>query len=156
MNFKINKDESFKISEKVLSVLNQYRQVGRNDKEAGGVLLGRFIQNSNDVVVDLVTEPMERDERKKYFFKKCRDDHQRIVQAIWVESEGTCNYLGEWHTHPEPYPNPSLHDLKEWKKVLEHTVCDSNKLFFVIVGTMSIEVWVGFRPSLEIKKTIRC
>jgi integrative and conjugative element protein (TIGR02256 family) len=156
MIFKGETEGLLKLSEKVVSVFHQYRQLRRKDKEAGGVLLGRFIQNSEDVVVDRVTEPMERDVRKRYFFQKCREDHQRIIHAVWEESNGTCNYLGEWHTHPEPHPTPSPHDLREWKKVLKDTVCDSDKLFFVIVGTKSVEVWVGLRPSLEIKKLTRC
>ncbi|MRX71957.1 hypothetical protein GJU40_07195 [Bacillus lacus] len=156
MNFRIDSDGLLKISEKALSVLQQYRQVGSRDKEAGGVLLGRYIQSSRDIVVDLVTHPMKHDIRKRYFFKKCREDHQNIVQTLWEESDGTCNYLGEWHSHPETFPSPSSHDIKEWKKVIEHTICDSDKLFFIIVGTKSIDVWVGCRTSLEIKKMIRC
>lgn len=155
MRFRINTGGVLKLNKKTLSVFEQYRQVDLKDKEAGGVLLGRFIQDSNNIVVDLVTEPMKRDIRKRYFFKKCREDHQRIVEALWEESGGTCNYLGEWHTHPEPIPSPSSHDLKEWKKVLEYTICDSDKLFFIIVGTKAIEVWVGLIASKEIKKLIR-
>lgn len=156
MNFRIDNNEVLKLNEKTLSVFEQYRQVGKKDKEAGGVLLGRFIQGSRNIVIDLVTEPLKSDIRERYFFKKCRKDHQEIVQACWEESGGTCNYIGEWHTHPEPMPSPSPHDLKEWKKVLEYTVCDTDRLFFIIVGTQTIEVWVGFIPRMEIRKILRC
>jgi integrative and conjugative element protein (TIGR02256 family) len=141
-----------KISQDVLNSLRNYRQLEMNDIEAGGVLLGRFITDSNNVVIDRITEPMENDIRKRCFFKKWREDHQEIIDKVWTESSGTCNYLGEWHTHPEPHPTPSFHDRSEWKKILKHTVCDSDKLFFIIVGTKSIGIWVGCRTKFSITK----
>ncbi|PLT29290.1 Mov34/MPN/PAD-1 family protein [Peribacillus deserti] len=155
MNFNINPLGVIKISDNVLSKFQQYYQTEKGDSEAGGVLMGRFIRFSHDVVVDHITTPMNRDIRKRCFFKKNRDDHQKVIQAIWEESKGTCNYLGEWHTHPERHPTPSGHDIKEWKRVLRNTKCDSNELFFVIVGTESIGVWVGFRTNLELQKLTR-
>ncbi|MCU1808237.1 Mov34/MPN/PAD-1 family protein [Cytobacillus firmus] len=145
-----------KISEQVLAVVHQYIQLGKGDREAGGVLLGRFIEGSSDIVIDKVTVPMERDIRKRCFFQKNKYDHQTIVHTIWEKSEGTCNYLGEWHTHPEPHPAPSLHDIREWKKVLKYTVCDSDEIFFIIIGTESLGFWVGYRSQFEIKKLARC
>lgn len=156
MNFNINPQDIIKISHKVNLVFNEYRQMGKEDTEAGGALLGRFILSSRDVVIDRITTPMKRDIRKRYYFKKYRNDHQELIQSIWERSDGTCNYLGEWHTHPEAHPTPSNHDVKEWKKVLRNTVCDSNELFFIIVGTESICIWVGFRTNLELKKLTRC
>ncbi|PGB81752.1 hypothetical protein COM05_18850 [Bacillus toyonensis] len=141
-----------KISKSVNNTLNHYRQLKMQDTEAGGVLLGRFLHESNNIVIDQITVPMENDIRTRYFFQKCREDHQDIIDKVWIESGGTCNYLGEWHTHPEPHPTPSSHDRNEWKKVLKYTVCDSNKLFFVIIGTKSIGVWVGYRTNLKIIK----
>jgi integrative and conjugative element protein (TIGR02256 family) len=149
----IKTDEfQLKISEEVLNSFLHYSQLEKNDTEAGGVLLGRFISESNNVVVDRITEPMKNDIRQRCFFKKYREDHQNIIDKIWVVSMGTCNYLGEWHTHPEPHPTPSSHDLSEWKKILKHTVCDSDKLFFIIIGTKSIGIWVGCRTKLRITK----
>ncbi|WP_285767516.1 Mov34/MPN/PAD-1 family protein [Peribacillus sp. SI8-4] len=156
MKFNIDTQRVIKISDRVNALFHEYRQIGNKDREAGGVLLGRFIQSSLDVVVDRGTAPMKRDIRKRYFFKKHRDDHQEIVQSIWEESMETCNYLGEWHTHPEPHPTPSAHDIKEWKRVLKDTICDSDELFFIIVGTESIGVWTGNRKRLEVKKLMRC
>lgn len=156
MIFKINSQSVIKISNNVVSLFHEYRQIGTRDTEAGGVLLGRFIRFSKNIVVDHVTAPMNRDIRRRYYFKKNRNDHQEAIQCIWEKSDGTCNYLGEWHTHPEPHPTPSGHDIKEWKKVLRDTICDSNELFFIIIGKESIGIWIGNRTSLEFKKLMRC
>ncbi|WP_046180579.1 Mov34/MPN/PAD-1 family protein [Domibacillus tundrae] len=156
MKYKLASQGIIKLSDAVLSVFNEYRQLEKGDAEAGGTLLGRFILESSDIVIDKVTVPMERDIRKRCYFKRNREDHQKVVYSIWEESRGTCNYLGEWHTHPEPHPTPSSHDLKEWEKVLENTVYDAEELFFLIIGTKSIGVWVGNKASLKIKKLTRC
>lgn len=156
VKFKIASQGVIKLSDKVLSDFCKYRQIEKKDTEAGGVLLGRFIQYSPDIVVDQITVPMKRDIRKRCYFKKNREDHQELMNSIWKKSNGTCNYLGEWHTHPEPYPTPSSHDIKEWEKVLNYTICDSDELFFIIVGTKSICVWKGTKKNLIIEKLIKC
>ncbi|MGE7713240.1 Mov34/MPN/PAD-1 family protein [Priestia megaterium] len=151
MIYETNKFQ-LKISENVGRTFLYYRQLEMQHTEAGGVLLGRFLSQSNDVVIDKITVPMKNDIRTRFFFKKNRVDHQSIIDKVWKKSDGTCNYLGEWHTHPEEHPTPSAHDKNEWKKILKHTVCDSDKLFFIIIGTKSISVWVGFKNDLKIIK----
>ena len=44
------------------------RQLEEDQPEAGGVLLGRLIVNTEDVVVDEVTTPSLADTRSRYFF----------------------------------------------------------------------------------------
>ncbi|GAE36826.1 Mov34/MPN/PAD-1 family protein [Halalkalibacter akibai] len=149
------KQFQLKISEAVNNIFLQYRQLKEQDTEAGGVLLGRFLQESNNVVIDQITVPMENDTRTRFFYKKYREDHQAIVDKFWAETEGTCNYLGEWYTHPEQNPTPSAHDRNEWSKILRHTVCDSDILFFIIVGTKSMGVWIGYRDDQLIEKLIK-
>ncbi|MGN4300695.1 Mov34/MPN/PAD-1 family protein [Bacillus cereus group sp. BCN31] len=149
--YNIGSNERLKISNGVLEGLKKYRQFDIEATEAGGVLLGRFLNDSNDVIIDSLTEPLEKDIRKRCYFKKHLEDHQKMVDKIWRDSKGTCNYLGEWHTHPEKHPTPSWHDKREWRKVLKNTKCDSKTLFFVIVGTESIGVWIGSRTELKIE-----
>lgn len=61
------------------------------------------------------------------------------------------NYLGEWHTHPEASPNPSVFDILGWKRLLKVTRFDGICLYFVIVGTEQLKVWEGNKHSLEIR-----
>ena len=78
-------------------------------------------------------------------------NHQRIVTKKWIKSKGTCNYLGEWHTHPEAVPTPSFIDVSEWKRQLRASKFDDDYLYFIIAGTQKIRVWEGNKNSLEIK-----
>ncbi len=131
----------FKIDKIPLQKIIEYLQVNDEMKEAGGVLLGRYIIDSNDIVVDDITTPMQNDVRKRFFFLKQKKYHQKIVTESWIKSKGTCNYLGEWHTHPEAIPTPSIVDTKEWERLLKSTKFEGESLYFVIAGTEQIRIW---------------
>lgn len=131
-----------KVTSPVLKVMQAYAQHSRTATEAGGVLLGRYIQNSNDVVVDAVTEPMPGDRRTRCSFFRAKARHQAAINAAWEASDGTCTYLGEWHTHPEANPTPSGVDTKGWCRRLREDQYDE-ELFFLIVGTAEIRLWSG-------------
>jgi integrative and conjugative element protein (TIGR02256 family) len=131
-----------KVTGKVLSVMNSYAQRGPSDTEAGGVLLGRYLLGSDDVVVDEVTVPMSGDRRSRYLFYRDKKLHQAAIDAAWEVSGGICTYLGEWHTHPEADPTPSDIDKKDWRRRL-HQDRYEDELFFLIVGTATIRAWSG-------------
>ena len=146
-----NKGE-FKVNETPLSRMNSFRQDETHKTEAGGVLLGRFIINSKNIIIDKVTVPMFGDKRSRYSFIRGEKMHQRVITNAWRKSAGTCNYLGEWHTHPEEYPTPSNQDIKNWKQILATRIFSSQYLYFVIIGTKEIGIWEGSKRKLKIKK----
>lgn len=140
----------FKIDEAVAREMRSYIQDDCRKLEAGGILLGRFIVGTTDVVVDQITVPMPGDKRsKRKFFRKAKN-HQAIIDCRWVESKHRCNYLGGWHTHPEPIPNPSNTDTRDWKRALQRNRFDGDTLFFLIVGTREIRAWEGSRHTGKI------
>ena len=59
-----------KLDATALSKISEYIQVEKNMREAGGVLLGRYIIDSKDIVVDDVTTPMKNDVRQRCLFIK--------------------------------------------------------------------------------------
>lgn len=132
------------LSEEVVAIFRQFVQDRGEKDEAGGVLLGRFIRDTAHIVVDAVSIPQPGDRRFRHAFHRRRRRHQGLIDRLWVESSGTCTYLGEWHTHPEDVPDPSCVDRREWgRKLLTDTY--SGSLFFVIVGTQDVRVWEGFQ-----------
>lgn len=124
--------------------MKRYIQSEPQKPEAGGVMLGRHILNSGDIIVDKITIPMKADRQQRYHFYRSRKSHQTLIDIAWRESNGTCTYLGEWHTHPEVTPFPSYVDILNWHRKLL-TDYFSKALFFVIVGTIEIKVWEGQR-----------
>jgi integrative and conjugative element protein (TIGR02256 family) len=129
-----------------VEVMRRYIQVGEHVPEAGGVLLGRHILGTSDIVVDFVTTPLLGDRQSRFRFFRARRKHQEVIDQAWRESGGTCTYVGEWHTHPEPEPSPSLIDRLNWQHKLLRDYF-SEVIFFIIVGITEIRVWEGHRYS---------
>ena len=143
MRFRRSNGGVFEFSQPALAILASHRQLSASAAEAGGVLLGRFIVSSQDVVVDEVTSPTRYDKRWRFFFKRAKRSAQARVEEAWRESQGTRNYLGDWHSHPEDNPTPSCIDTRGWKKTLRKAHVESEALFFVILGRTTVRVWEG-------------
>lgn len=152
LTFSLSNKGKLKLSDEALLRMYSFIQNEKQDEEAGGVMLGRFLKDSKDIVVDHVTIPMISDKRSRLSFIRSKKMHQRIIDKEWENSKGTCNYLGEWHTHPEEYPTPSKVDLDNWKLRLKEDVFTSRYLYFVIVGTRETRIWEGDKRTLKIIK----
>lgn len=153
MNYEKSDGSILKINEEALNQISKnLNQTIINQKEYCGVLLGREIMNSLNVIIDKITETSEHDIQKKYYFFRDNKYHQTQIKNEWENSKGTCNYIGEWHTHLEEYPNPSSKDIKEWKKALKNFKFDRETLFFIIIGTKEIAIWEGNKKTLKFTK----
>lgn len=141
-----------KLDTKPLTRILSFVQDEKNKMEAGGVIMGRFIKDSKNVIIDKVTVPMIGDKRSRFSFIRGEKMHQRIITSTWIKSGGTCNYLGEWHTHPESYPKPSQIDIRNWKEILRNRTFSSQYLYFVIVGINEVGIWEGDKREQKIKR----
>lgn len=150
--FRIENKGRIKICNEVIEIMMNYIQDSDEKLEAGGILLGRFLINSKDIIIDKVTVPMEVDIRERNFYKRDEKKHQKVIDREWRNSKGKCNYLGEWHTHAEKYPTPSNIDLIEWKKKLQNDIFSSRYLYFIIVGNKEIRGWEADRRTFKIKR----
>ncbi len=150
--FEITNGGKIKLAGSVVETLQNHRQANKDSLESGGVLLGRFIKVSKNIVVDKITTPMRGDKQTRFSFKRLSLLHQKIITEEWTKSNGTSNYLGEWHTHPEDFPTLSGVDIRDWKRKLNTDVFSSRYLYFIIAGIKSIEIWEGDRRTLKIIK----
>lgn len=130
-------------SQGALDALNQYVQRSPEQNESGGVLLGRLLY-SGHIVVDEITTPQPNDKATHTTFFRS-DDHQTLINDAWKRSEGTCLYLGEWHTHAEEIPFPSKVDLDDWHRRLQTDKPSIDSTLFLIVGTCAISLYEGRR-----------
>ncbi len=147
--------DKFKLSHSVVQQMRLYVQDSPSKREAGGILLGRFICHCADVVVDQITIPVTGDKRERSYFYRSARYHQKEIDNAWLLSSGTCNYLGEWHTHAEADPSPSALDFSEWHRKLSSDQFDSEVLYFVIMGAKQINAWQGHKKSRKIEKLNR-
>ncbi len=58
-------------------ILENHRQEDAAAPEAGGMLLGRLIEGTDDVVIDEATVPSGEDRRGRFFFKRTKTAAQR-------------------------------------------------------------------------------
>lgn len=135
----------------VLDRFTKYRQVD-GEREAGGIMLGRLTCDARDIVVDRVTEPNRLDRRHRHWFFRSRKPAQAEVVSAWNESLGSGNYLGEWHTHPQDSPEPSMVDRCNWRRILKKAVFEQHFLLFVIVGASVVGVWEGDKNTSNIDR----
>lgn len=125
----------------VVATLKRYQQNNDRKPEAGGIILGRFFVDSDDILLEVATEPDKTDRRKRHFFSRAREPAQRKVDDAWLTSTGVVNYLGEWHTHPEDDPTPSTHDARDWRRISREAEYEQEYLLFIIVGRRIIRIW---------------
>lgn len=129
------------------------RNIQNGDKkESGGILIGSYIKETNDIIIDSLTEPQPSDVRERYLFIRKEKKHKEILDATWYNSAKTSVYFGEWHTHPEDIPTPSSQDIRNWKKQLRLTKFYGHYLFFVIVGRKETRLWYGDKRDQNIHK----
>ena len=128
------------VFEEVASVWHGHRQIETTAAESFGVLMGTTSVNRREIWIQAVTTPMPGDQRSRFSFKLRDPGHQRAVCRMFATSDGRTIYLGTWHTHPEPVPEPSDLDLNDWLACLRQN--RRRPLAFVLVGTEAVRVFV--------------
>ena len=119
----------------VVSRLLTYRQLSPRTPESAGVLIGE--RRGSHIVIYDISEPGFGDIRQRCRVERCGLHHQKKVDVAFEDSKGRYHYLGEWHTHPEDVPFPSMIDNESWRKNL----VSQEPLVLLIVGRKNI--WLG-------------
>ena len=129
---KISKDIKFShskdhliINGRVVNVFKKYEQK-TGTAESGGILLGYVYKDHTEIVK--VTTPGKFDYYTKNVFIRSKISAQFQINKSWGKSKGTLIYLGEWHTHSEKNPTPSIVDKGMIRKSLKETIMEINFL----------------------------
>ncbi|RQL70933.1 hypothetical protein BJI62_20455 [Acinetobacter pittii] len=76
-----------------------------------------------------------------------------ILNKVHEISNGILQYIGEWHTHPEPQPRPSNCDYQGWSQLISNGKFNELPKLLWIAGNKSYkEDWF----SLLLNKKILC
>ena len=151
MKFQESNGWTVEIEASVIELLQSYKQSGRCQRESCGILFGTIYEKSKTTVINRASGIIPGSKRSRHRCHRPRKKAQELVNMLWEESKGTVNYLGEWHTHPERNPTPSGIDLKNWDSILKWVATDSERLYFLIVGTDFLQLWVGDRKTKSIQ-----
>lgn len=136
------------ISTGVANTLISYRQLSDSSSESAGVLIGE--RRGVHIVIKKVSEPSLWDIRSRFMVDRVSKHHQKAVDDAFKKNNGEWQYLGEWHTHPEDVPRPSMTDYSSWHKNLK----SSDPLILIIVGRR--DFWVGkkIQGNIEVLKKV--
>lgn len=116
MNYKISNLKII-IKEQVVDDIRKYYWL--NIKyETGGILLGKFNRESKSIEISEIYE-LKINFFSKVLYKRCAKKAQKIIDKRWKETQGTINYIGEWHTHPNMLALPSKVDINSLKEINE-------------------------------------
>lgn len=134
------------VSQEVASIWHSYRQIKSDAVESFGVLMGTTSVERREIWIETVTTPMLLDQSSRFSFMLRDPGHQQSVCQNFASTDSRSIYLGTWHTHPEPVPEPSDIDKNDWIKCLRAN--RRRPLAFVIVGTEEVCVFVRTRRGI--------
>lgn len=148
--FRVNSHCKLIFTDACVAQMTSYRQRHFWSTEAGGILLGRHLDETGDIVVDEVTTPQRGDRRGRMSFFRSRKHHDIALQR-WAQEQNTVAYLGLWHTHPEDAPVPSDVDRNDWQRAVREDKFYGDRLFFPIVGIAQVRVWTLSRSGVFVQ-----
>lgn len=103
--------------------------------ETGGVLCGYYDKES--LVIDTASGPGPNANHQIDEFEIDKEHMDEFLDGQYRESEGKNIYVGEWHTHPQRFPQPSPLDLRS---IAERTIeWEHGRIIFVIIGFIEFE-----------------
>jgi integrative and conjugative element protein (TIGR02256 family) len=114
----------------VVSQLSTYRQQTQRQKERAGQLFGEI--SAAGVVVTEATGPRKTDRSGRTWYEIERAAAQEEID--WAFCRGL-HFLGDWHTHVERAPRPSLRDLQSMTMLFTTSHHSLEAIVMLIVGT---------------------
>lgn len=129
------------ISGTVVAAFDLHRQRRWRDKEVGGILMGQVSKDVQTVLVTGLTLPGPYDRGTRTTFHRNGAWAQRLTESEFVASGGRTIYLGEWHTHPAKFAQPSLRDISMIREQFSgNTLCTPYLLLIIVSLT---DIYVG-------------
>lgn len=109
-------------------------------KEIGGILVGTYDAEKECLCLTDMSFPCPGDQQSRFCFIRKTNGHQEIMDQLWEESGHTKAYLGEWHTHDQDIPIPSMVDCKNWKRISRRNL-NFDECYFMIIGRIEFIIW---------------
>lgn len=139
MPFRFGDNLTVEITARVAKFIRNCMSVCDFQNESGGILAG-VMKDSTCITITDITEPQSQDRRLPFRFIRSGFGHQEYMDRFWEQSGYQKMYLGEWHTHREDYPIPSVIDICGWVKIAMKKQ-NSPWMLFIILGLKSYRLW---------------
>jgi len=128
------------INSNVLKHFLKHRQTSSTTSEVGGQLFARF--SPDRLCIRVATGPANEDQGGRFWFKPNQKRQNDEIQKLFKEK---LHFIGDWHTHPEPTPTPSVTDLKSMQDCFNKSRHQLKSFVMVIVGQADFPegLWVS-------------
>ena len=102
--------------------------------ETGGIILGKFNQDYSEYLITDICEVKSSLRKTPVSFIRDSEIAQGMINDIWKKSDGSINYLGEWHTHVMMRAKPSRTDKNTIIKIAKESIGIKKYVFLIIIG----------------------
>lgn len=104
-----------------------------NDRETGGILVGRYTTDRTTAVVLEVTDAPPDSNRGRSTFVRGVAGLSEMLRRRW-NTKDRSYYVGEWHYHPATIVQPSSDDIQEMARIATARNYRCREPVLVIVG----------------------
>lgn len=114
--------------------------------ELGGVLLGR--ENSKIYIEELIEDSTSEDRSPVHFVRNIQGIWESI--NIYAKENYPNDYIGEWHTHPEGFTNPSIIDDYQMFSIIDSPYFGFIRKAVLLIATNSeLNFWIYSKNKKE-------
>jgi integrative and conjugative element protein (TIGR02256 family) len=85
--------------------------------ETGGVLMGHLTNGT--LYIEKASDPGPKAIHELTYFRADANYIDMYIDMEWANSNGKNMYLGEWHTHPQTFPDPSPTDTTSLAEIAQ-------------------------------------
>lgn len=121
------------ISGDALRTISLEVAAGGVELETGGILLG--LRSAGRIHITVAGEPGPAAQRAPTRFLRDRVHADRLAENAWIDHRA--DWIGEWHTHPNVSPEPSVIDYESYVRHLADPDLNFDKFVAIIVAVTS-------------------
>lgn len=150
----VSSEFTVKVSDEALKSLLRYRHRSGLCPESGGQIFGA-LESETCWLVECVSGPKPGDMRRRGHFHFDRGASQEEIDRLF--SEGL-HYLGDWHSHPQPSPEPSARDRTTIGGIVSKSDYELLGLLMLIVGSKRniCSYWLSLHTRTGAEIRLKC
>lgn len=137
-------DQKVILCESVVRHVRLHRQTRVADPESGGQLFAKV--TATEILITRATGPYKEDRVSRYRLTLNRWRQKADIRKLF---RAGLHFVGEWHTHPEPFPSPSSIDLENIQECFVKSRHELSSFLMLIVGTDESEQGLWFSQHNE-------
>lgn len=138
------------LSDDVLNHFKKHQQKLKKDKESGGQLFAKIDIKGHHWSIVKATGPNHNDFRSRLGFKANRKKEQEDIDSAFNNG---LHFVGDWHTHPESHPNPSLEDRNAIFDIFKKSKHELPGFIMIIIGNNKMrDLWISISTDKEIER----